>query len=175
MTTPSDVAFSPAVKRQQELHGSRDGYARMEEKGGWRTSVDAFLEDFIARSDSFYLATASSQGQPYVQHRGGPPGFLKILGPRTLAFADYAGNRQYISVGNLSENDKAQLFLMDYAQQRRVKIWGRARVSDEAAVLEKVTDTSYGARVERAIVFEIDAWDRNCPQHIRPRPTAEAS
>ena len=175
----SDIAFSPAVKAVQEGKGSRRGYARMEEKGGWKGTVDDELAAFLARRDSFYLATVSAAVQPYVQHRGGPPGFLKIIDDKTLAFADYTGNRQYITVGNLSENDKAQIFLMDYANQRRVKIWGRARVVEgDADLMARLTkagadaaDAPAGGSPELAIVFDVHAWDINCPQHITPRFT----
>ncbi len=168
----SDVAFSPAVKAAQSRLGSRGGYARMEQKGGWRNTITEELAQFIAERDSFYIATASADGQPYIQHRGGPKGFLKVLDERTLGFADFAGNRQYISLGNLSENDRAQLFLMDYAGRRRIKIWGRARVvEDDPALLDRLIDPAYKARPERAFVFEVEAWDVNCPQHITPRYT----
>ena len=168
----SDVAFSPAAKAAQSRLGSRGGYARMEGKGGWRDTITDELADFIAERDSFYIATASADGQPYIQHHGGPKGFLKVLGERTLGFADFAGNRQYISLGNLSENDRAQLFLMDYAGRRRIKVWGRARVvEDDPALVERLIDPGSEARPERAFVFEIEAWDVNCPQHITPRYT----
>ncbi len=168
----SDVAFSPAVKAAQSRLGSRGGYARMEQKGGWRDTITPELAQFIAQRDSFYIATASADGQPYIQHRGGPKGFLKVLDERRLGFADFAGNRQYISLGNLSENDRAQLFLMDYAGRRRIKIWGRARVvEDDPALLDRLVDPGYEARPERAFVFEVEAWDVNCPQHITPRYT----
>jgi predicted pyridoxine 5'-phosphate oxidase superfamily flavin-nucleotide-binding protein len=166
----SDIAFTPAVKAAQERLGSRDGYARMEEKGGWRDRVSEDLAAFISQRDSFYLATASAEGQPYIQHRGGPPGFLAVLDDKTLAFADFSGNRQYISTGNLSENDRAYFFLMDYPNRRRIKIWGTARVvEDDPALLEKLMAPGYEARPERAILFTIEAWDMNCPQHITPR------
>jgi predicted pyridoxine 5'-phosphate oxidase superfamily flavin-nucleotide-binding protein len=170
----SDVAFTPAVKAWQERRGSRKAYARMEAKGGWRSEVTPELADFLAERESFYLATASAEGQPYVQHRGGPKGFLKMLDARRLAFADFGGNKQYISAGNLSENDRAQIFLMDYAGRRRIKVWGRARVvEDDPALLERLADPVYKAKPERAIVFDIEAWDVNCPQHILPRYTEE--
>lgn len=173
-TAISDIAFTPAVKALQERKGSRRGYARMEERGGWSDRIDDNLEAFIAERDSFYLGTASADGRPYIQHRGGPKGFLKVLDPSTLAFADYAGNRQYISMGNLSENDRAYIFLMDYPNRRRVKIWGRAEVvEDDPALLEQLVDPEYEARPERAFVFHVEAWDTNCPQHIRPRFTKE--
>ena len=168
----SDVAFTPAVKAWQERMGSRRDYARMEEKGGWRTSVTPDLAAFLAERDSIYLATASADGQPYIQHRGGPKGFLKVLGERTLGFADLAGNKQYISAGNLSENDRAHIFLMDYANRQRIKIWGRARVVEaDPELLGKLADPGYEGRPERAIVFDIEAWDANCPQHITRRYT----
>jgi predicted pyridoxine 5'-phosphate oxidase superfamily flavin-nucleotide-binding protein len=168
----SDIAFTPAVKAAQERLGSRPGYARMEEKGGWSDRVTPDLAAFIAERDSFYMATANAEGQPYIQHRGGPPGFLKVVDEHTLAFADFSGNRQYISIGNLSENDKAFLFLMDYAGRRRIKIWGRARfVEDDAELLGRLADNAYDARPERALVFTVEAWDVNCPQHITPRFT----
>ncbi len=169
----SDIAFTPAVKAEQERLGSRKAYARMEQKGGWNDTVTDKLADFLAARDSLYLATASADGQPYIQHRGGPPGFIKVLDEKTLAFADFSGNRQYISTGNLSENDRAHIFLMDYPDRRRFKLWGRARVvEDDPALLERLADPDYGAVPERAIVFEIVAWDWNCPQHITPRYSA---
>ncbi len=170
----SDIAFTPAVKTAQEHRGSRAAYARMEQKGGWRDRVTPELAQFLGERDSFYLATATADGQPYIQHRGGPPGFLAVLDERTLAFADFGGNRQYITAGNLSENDKAYLFLMDYANRRRIKIWGRARVvEDDPNLLTRLSDPAYKARPERAILFHIEAWDVNCPQHI-PRRFTEA-
>ncbi|HEX6265706.1 MAG TPA: pyridoxamine 5'-phosphate oxidase family protein [Burkholderiales bacterium] len=156
MSRPSqpttDVAFTPSVKALQEKAGSRRAYARLEAKGGWPSEVDPQLAAFIAERDSLYFATASSDGQPYVQHRGGPPGFLKVLDARTLAFEDLEGNRQYISAGNLADNPKAFIFLMDYENRRRIKLWGKARVDLQGG--------------KRTIVFEISAWDVNCPQHI---------
>jgi predicted pyridoxine 5'-phosphate oxidase superfamily flavin-nucleotide-binding protein len=163
----SDVAFSPAVKDVQTRRGSRQAYAKREEKGGFRTLVTADLAEFLAQATSFYLATASAAGQPYVQHRGGPPGFLVALDERTLAFADFRGNRQYITTGNLSENPRAQIFVMDYAHKQRVKIWGRARVvEDDPNLIARLFPAGYDARAEQAILFEIDAWDSNCNQHI---------
>ena len=163
----SDVAFTPAVKAVQARKGSRNAYARVEQNGGWRTEVDENLEGFLAGTDSFYLATASADGQPYIQHRGGPKGFVKILDKNTLAFADYSGNRQYITQGNFSENPKAHIFVMDYAHRRRVKIWGEARVvDDDPALLKSLMPVGYKARPEQVILFKISAWDTNCPQHI---------
>ena len=166
----SDVAFTPAVKSIQKRLGSRDSYHRMEAGGGWSSTITPELTQFIAQRDSFYLATASADGQPYIQHRGGPPGFLRVLDESTLAFADFSGNRQYISAGNLSENDQVALFLMDYPNRRRIKIWGRARViASDASLFEVLADETYAARPERAIVITVEAWDVNCPQHITPR------
>jgi uncharacterized protein len=163
----SDVAFSPAVKAAQSKRGSREHYARVEEKGGFRTAITEDLAAFLAEARSCYLATASADGQPYVQHRGGPPGFLRVLDERTLGFADFKGNRQYITTGNLAENERAYIFVMDYARLRRVKLWGRARVvEDDAALLARLWPEGYAARPEQAIVFEVEAWDTNCPQHI---------
>ena len=163
----SDIAFSPAVKAWQERAGSRAGYARMEEKGGWRDRVDDGLAEFIAERDSFYLATASADGQPYIQHRGGKKGFLKVIDETTLAFADFRGNKQFISSGNLSENPKAYIFLMDYPNRRRIKIWGTAEIiEDDVALLAELTDQDYKAVPERVMIFRITAWDVNCPQHI---------
>lgn len=138
----------------------------MEEKGNWSSTVTDDLATFLAERDSFYLGSASAEGQPYIQHRGGPSGFLKVIDKKTLAFADFSGNRQYISTGNFSENDRAFIFLMDYANRRRMKIWGRARISNDEAVLKQVVDPHYKGKPEQAMVFEIDAWDVNCPQHI---------
>lgn len=163
----SDVAFSPAVKSIQARKGSRKGYAQVEAHGGWRTEVDENLTAFLADINSLYFATASADGQPYIQHRGGPKGFVKILDKKTLAFADYSGNRQYITQGNLTENPKAHIFLMDYAHRRRVKIWGEARVvEDDPALLASLMPQGYKARPEQVILFTISAWDTNCPQHI---------
>src|SRR4051794_11896966 len=163
----SDVAFTPAVKAVQARKGSREAYARVEQNGGWRTEVDDDLAAFLAAQDSLFLATASADGQPYIQHRGGPKGFVKILDKNTIAFADYAGNRQYITQGNLSENPKAYIFVMDYAHRRRVKLWGEARViEDDPALTDALMPKGYRARPEQVIVFKIAAWDINCPQHI---------
>jgi predicted pyridoxine 5'-phosphate oxidase superfamily flavin-nucleotide-binding protein len=166
-TYSSDVAFSPAVKAIQARKGSREGYAHVEQKGGWRTEIDENLAAFLANANGFYLATASADGQPYIQHRGGPKGFIKVLDENTIAFTDYSGNRQYISQGNLSENPKAQIFVMDYAHRRRVKIWGEARViEDDPALARSLMPQGYRARPEQVILFKITAWDTNCPQHI---------
>lgn len=165
-TYASDVAFSPAVKAIQARKGSREAYARSEQRG-WRTEVDENLEAFLADANSFYFATASADGQPYIQHRGGPKGFLKVLDKQTLAFADYAGNQQFITQGNLSENPRAYIFVMDYAHRRRVKVWGEARVvEDDEALTTSLMPKGYRARPEQVILFKIAAWDTNCPQHI---------
>lgn len=168
MTASStDIAFTPAVKSVQTRRGSRDAYARLEAKGGWATTIDANLAAFIGDQRSFYLATASRDGQPYIQHRGGPPGFLRVLDERTLAFADFTGNRQYISTGNLAENPKAMIFLMDYAKRRRVKVWGTARVvENDPGLTAQLFPDAYRARAEAAILFTVETWDTNCPQHI---------
>ena len=166
-TYSSDVAFTPAVKVIQARKGSRDGYAHVEARGGWRTEIDEHLTTLLAEANSMYFATATADGQPYIQHRGGPKGFVKILDKNTLAFADFSGNRQYITLGNLSENPKAHIFLMDYAHRRRVKIWGEARVvDDDPALLRSLMPQGYKARPEQVILFRISAWDTNCPQHI---------
>jgi predicted pyridoxine 5'-phosphate oxidase superfamily flavin-nucleotide-binding protein len=167
---PSDVAFTPAVKAQQEQKGSRAKYARMENSYGWQTTVTDELTGFLASLDMFYLGTANAEGQPYIQYRGGSPGFLKVLDEHTLGFADFGGNRQYITLGNLSENPKAFIFLMDYANSQRVKLWGTAKVIEgDHALLEQLRDPEYPGKVERAIVFTLEAWDVNCPQHIHKR------
>jgi predicted pyridoxine 5'-phosphate oxidase superfamily flavin-nucleotide-binding protein len=163
----SDVAFTPTVKAIQARKGSREAYARVEQSGGWRSEVDDHLAKVLAEADSLFLATANADGQPYIQHRGGPKGFVKVLDKQTLAFADYKGNQQFISQGNLTENPKAQIFLMDYAHRRRIKIWGEARVvEDDPALLASLMPQGYRARPEQVIVFNISAWDTNCPQHI---------
>lgn len=168
--TPSDIAFTPAVKTVQKQEGSRDGYARMERDKGWETTVTPELADFLAPLDMFYLGTVNAEGQPYIQYRGGPPGFLKVVDEHTLGFADFGGNRQYITLGNLSENPKAFIFLMDYANQQRVKLWGTAKVVENAPeLLDQLRDPAYPGKVERAILFTLEAWDTNCSQHIHPR------
>jgi uncharacterized protein len=166
-TYSSDVAFTPAVKAIQTRKGSREGYAQVEQNGGWRTEIDENLAGFLAQTNSFYFATANGSGHPYIQHRGGPKGFVKIIDKNTIAFADYSGNRQYITQGNLSENPQAHIFVMDYAHRRRVKIWGEARVvDDDPALTSALMPKGYKARPEQVILFRISAWDTNCPQHI---------
>lgn len=167
---PSDVAFTPAVKAIQTEKGSRGTYARVEQGRGWRTTVTPELETFLAGLDMFYLGTANSAGQPYIQYRGGAPGFLKPIDEKTLGFADFGGNRQYITLGNLADNPQAFIFLMDYVRSRRIKLWGKARVVEEdPRLLERLRDDDYPGNVERAILFSLEAWDVNCPQHIHTR------
>jgi predicted pyridoxine 5'-phosphate oxidase superfamily flavin-nucleotide-binding protein len=163
----SDIAFTPSVKAIQTRLGSRKQYARMEEGEGWSDTITPDLAGFLGEVDSIYLATASEDGRPYIQHRGGPKGFLHVLDDRTLAFADFMGNRQYISLGNLAENNQAFLFLMDYATQTRIKMWGTAEViEDNPDLLKQLTDSQYKGRPERVIRFHVEAWDANCRQHI---------
>jgi predicted pyridoxine 5'-phosphate oxidase superfamily flavin-nucleotide-binding protein len=169
-TYSSDVAFTPTVKAVQARKGSRQAYARMEERGGWQTRITPDLAEFIGAQTSVFMATANSDGQPYIQHRGGPAGFLHVLDDRTIAFADFAGNRQYITQGNLADNPKAQLFLIDYVNRRRVKIWGEARVIEgDAELTARLMPQAYKARPEHVLRFTISAWDSNCPQHIPQR------
>ncbi len=163
----SDVAFTPTVKSIQARKGSRDGYASMEDRGSWQTRITADLAQFIQSQISVFFATANSEGQPYIQHRGGPAGFLHVLDERTIAFADFAGNRQYITQGNLADNAKAYLFLIDYRTRQRVKLWGEARVVEgDADLIGRLMPEGYRARPEQVILFTISAWDMNCPQHI---------
>jgi predicted pyridoxine 5'-phosphate oxidase superfamily flavin-nucleotide-binding protein len=169
----SDVAFTPTVKAIQTRKGSRGVYERQERRGSWSTRITPELQEFIHAQRSIFFATANRHGQPYIQHRGGPPGFLRVLDDRTLGFVDFDGNRQYISLGNLTDNPKAQLFLIDYEQRKRVKIWGTARVVEEgpklAELVAKLMPPGYKARVAQVILFEVSAWDANCPQHIPQR------
>jgi uncharacterized protein len=172
---PDEVMFSPAVRSEQTCRGSRDAYARRAAAGRFARELSADVMAFIAERDSAYLATASADGQPYVQHRGGPPGFLQILNDHTLAFLDYPGNKQFISIGHLAENDRAFLFLMDYANARRLKLWGRAQVSNDPEIIATLTLPAGSRRVEHAIVFTVLAWDWNCSQHIPRLVPAEAA
>ncbi len=166
----SDVAFTRAVKAVQERKGSRAIYARQEEMGSWKTRITSELKMFIEAQTSVFLATANAQGQPYIQHRGGPPGFLRVLDEATLGFVDFVGNRQYITLGNLAENPKAHLFLIDYAHRKRVKVWGEARVIEDDPVLTtQLMPKGYKARPSQVILFSVLAWDANCPQHIPQR------
>ena len=166
MSGPEDVLFSDAVKAEQARLGSRP----MFEGRDWKTEITDDLRQFLDVIDTFFFATASADGRPYIQHRGGPPGFLKTIGSRTLAFADFAGNRQYITLGHLKENDRAHIFILHFATQQRVKLWGRARVvENDLELMERLVDPAYKARPQRAIVFTLEAWDVNCTQHIVPR------
>lgn len=166
----SDVAFTPTVKALQTRKGSRAAYKRMEEKGSWHTQITPDLKAFIEAQMSVFLATVNAEGQPYIQHRGGPAGFLRVLDDHTIAFVDYAGNRQYITQGNLNDNAKAHLFLIDYAHRKRVKIWGEAGVIDgNDKLMGALMPEDYRARPEQVILFRVSAWDANCPQHIPQR------
>lgn len=167
---PSDIAFTPSVKALQARKGSRRAYGRMEERGSWKTRITPELAGFIAAQTSVFLASANSEGQPYIQHRGGPPGFLRVLDDVTIAFADFTGNRQFITQGNLADNPKAHLFLIDYARRERVKIWGEARVVEgDPELTSRLIPDDYKARAEQAILFSVSAWDANCRQHIPRR------
>lgn len=169
-TFTSDVAFTPTVKAIQTRKGSRHAYARMEQGGSWASAITPEIKAFIEGAISMYMATASSTGQPYIQHRGGPVGFLKVLDPHTIAFVDFTGNRQFISSGNLQDNPQAHLFLMDYANRQRIKIWGTARVIEgDLALTEKLMPADYKAQAEQIIVFSVTAWDANCTKHIPVR------
>ena len=166
MSGPEDVLFSDAVKAEQARLGSRP----MFEGRDWKTEITDDLRQFLGAIDTFFFATASADGRPYIQHRGGPPGFLMPIGTHTLAFADFAGNRQYITLGHLKENDRAHIFILHFATQQRVKLWGRARVvENDTELMERLVDPAYKARPQRAIVFTLEAWDVNCTQHIVPR------
>lgn len=168
MEKPEDVMFSPAVKAEQARLGSRQAF----EDRDWQTEITDDLRQFLAAIDTFFFATASADGRPYIQHRGGPAGFLKPIGSHMLAFADFAGNRQYITLGHLKENDRAHIFILHYATQQRLKLWGRARmIEDDAELMERLVDPSYKAKPQRAIAFRIEAWDINCRQHIVARYT----
>jgi predicted pyridoxine 5'-phosphate oxidase superfamily flavin-nucleotide-binding protein len=168
---PDDTLFSPMVKAVQTTRGSRAMFAKRAATGAWPpTVITPDLAAFIAAQTSVFLATASADVQPYIQHRGGPAGFLKVLDDTTIGFADFAGNRQYITLGNLAANAKAFLLLIDYAHRRRIKLWGRARVIEgDAALVAELMPDGYRARPEQAILFELAAWDANCPQHIPQR------
>lgn len=167
---PSDIAFTESVKAIQSRKGSRRAYANMEQGGGWKTEISEDLKAFIEAQISVFLATANKDGQPYIQHRGGPPGFLKVLDEKTIGFVDFNGNRQFISSGNLVDNPKFHLFLMDYANKQRVKIWGEAQiVESDDALVAKLMPPNYKARAEQVILLKIAAWDANCPQHIPQR------
>jgi uncharacterized protein len=163
----SDIVFSPAVKAVQSARGSRAIYARAEQPGNeWPTTIDDDLAAFIAAQTTCFLASASADGQPYIQHRGGPPGFLRVLDKHRIAWADFRGNRQYVTTGNLSENPRVCLFLIDYAHRARIKVWGTARVIEDAAFARTLAIPGYAAKVEQAIELTVTAWDANCQQHI---------
>ena len=166
----SDVAFTPTVKAIQTRKGSRRSYARQEEAGGWETEINEDLKTFIESQTSVFLATANGEGQPYIQHRGGPAGFLRVLDQHSIGFVDFAGNRQFITSGNLADNPKAYLFLIDYQNRQRIKIWGTARVVEgDDALVRQLMPPEYKARPEQVILFTVAAWDSNCPQHIPQR------
>jgi len=165
------IAFTDSVKEAQRRNGARANAERLEAHPAAHDALTPELARFIAERDSLFMATASRTGWPYVQHRGGPPGFLKVLDERTLAFADFSGNRQYLSVGNLAENDRVHLFLMDWAHARRLKIWGRAEIVEDARLVEALMPAGYEARAERVIRIRVEAWDMNCNQHITQRFT----
>lgn len=169
----AEIAFTPSVREVQESLGSRKAYAQMAQGEDRNQELGAQETAFIAARDSFYMASVSETGWPYVQHRGGPQGFLKVLAPKTIGFADYRGNRQYVSVGNLSQDDRVALILMDYPNRARLKVLGHARIvaADESKLLEALDTPRYGARVERGFVINVAAFDWNCPQHITPRFT----
>lgn len=171
---PSDLAFTPSVKAIQASMGSRDHYEEAVHHHGWQTSVNAELEAFLARTRSAFLATVNADGQPYIQHRGGPPGFLRVMDDQHIACADYAGNRQYISTGNLQDNAKIHLFLIDYERTARIKLWGTARmINDDPALAQQLMPSGYRARPERVLMIRVTVWDWNCPQHIPQRFEAE--
>ncbi|MEB3280055.1 MAG: pyridoxamine 5'-phosphate oxidase family protein [Lyngbya sp.] len=163
----AEIAFTPAVKAIQERYGSREMYNRMEENGPENDTLIPKVADFIQARDSFYIGTVNENGWPYIQFRGGPVGFLKILDEKTLGFADFGGNCQYLSIGNLSVNDRVFLFLMDYTNRRRLKIWGRAKIEyNNPNLIEQLRVPEYEATAERAFLIHVEAWDWNCPQHI---------
>ncbi len=170
------IAFTPAVTQAQQRYGSREQNARVEARGAPQDQLGPHEAAFIAERDSFFMATVSETGWPYIQHRGGPKGFLKVLDPQTLGFADYRGNRQYVSVGNLAGDDRVALILMDYVNGQRLKLFGRAttvETTEDRILLERLRDSSYRARVERGVLIRIEAFDWNCPLHITPRFTRE--
>jgi len=165
-----EIAFTPEVLAAQTQRGTRETYERYIANGPANDTITPKLEEFIAQLDGFYLGTVSSNGYPYIQFRGGPPGFLKVLDGRSLGFADFSGNVQYITVGNLSGNDRAFLFLMDYRHRKRVKVWGRAEyVEGDTALIDRLRISGYPAEIERAILFHVEAISENCPQHIPVR------
>ena len=166
----SDIAFTPTVKAIQSRKGSRRSYARMEENGSWETRIPDDLKAFIETQTSVFLGTVNAAGQPYIQHRGGPPGFLRVVDDKTIGFVDFAGNRQFITAGNLADNPQAFLFLIDYAHRQRVKIWGTARLLEgDAELMQRLMPQAYRARPEQVILFTVSTWSANCPQHIPQR------
>ncbi|MGF1458971.1 MAG: pyridoxamine 5'-phosphate oxidase family protein [Leptolyngbyaceae cyanobacterium] len=170
----TEIAFTPTVKATQARYGSRQAYARMEAHGTANNTLSPPMAEFIQARDGFYMGTVNSEGWPYVQFRGGPIGFLKVLDNQTLGFADFGGNAQYLSISNLADSDRVFLFLMDYANRRRLKIWGRATVEyDCLELLEQLHSPGYPAEPQRAIIIHVEAWDWNCPQHI-PHKYSEA-
>jgi uncharacterized protein len=172
----TELAFTKSVKAQQEKYGSRAAYAKMERGGEFRNKLTWQERGFIEARDSFYMSSVGENGWPYMQFRGGPKGFLKALDDKTLAYADFRGNGQYISTGNLKAKNKTVLFLMDYTKQQRLKIWAETQVvdaSDDPSLLKQLSDPDYTAKVERIVTFKVHAFDWNCPQHITPRFTAE--
>jgi predicted pyridoxine 5'-phosphate oxidase superfamily flavin-nucleotide-binding protein len=163
----SDIAFSASVKAEQTRRGSRSQFERMEQSGGWPSAVTGDLAAFLSTVRTAYIGTASADGQPYIQHRGGEPGFLKVIDEHTIGFADLAGNRQYITAGNLAENPRAFLFVMDYKRRIRIKLWGRARIVDnDDELLARLRPSAGNVNAERSLLFAVEAWDRNCSQHI---------
>lgn len=174
ISDPAHRVFPPSAREQQVRRGSRQLYAGRDRPGGFPIEVDDRLRAFLARSDSFFIASATADAKPYIQHRGGPKGFLMALDDRTLGFADFAGNRQYITIGRLAENDAVCVFLIDYARRARIKLWGRARyVEDDPALLARLSVAGYKAKVERAILIDVEVWDINCPQHIPQKFAAD--
>ena len=169
----AEIAFTPAVRREQERMGSRAGLEGLEKASDIPGHLGEREQAFIAERDSFYIATVSETGWPYIQHRGGPKGFLRIIDTTTVGFADFRGNRQYLSLGNLASNDRVSLFLMDYVKRSRLKMFGRARILDrDDPLLRQLTATEYRAIVERGFVITVEAFDWNCSQHITPRYAA---
>jgi len=167
----TEIVFTPAAQRAMATRGSAPAYAR-KIAGGFPDRVTPDLAGFLAELDTAFLGTVSAEGAPYIQHRGGPKGFIKVLDDKTLGFADFGGNRQYLTLSNLEGNDKAFLFLLDFANRQRIKVWGRARVvENDPKLMEKLVDPGYRARPERAILFTVEAWDMNCSQHITERYT----
>ena len=169
----TQIAFTPTVRAIQEQYGSREMYNRMESRGPDNDTLIPRVAEFIAARDSFYMGTVNDNGWPYIQFRGGPVGFLRVLDETTLGFADFGGNCQYLSIGNVADNDRTFLFLMDYAHRRRLKIWGRAQmVYDQPDLVAQLRVPGYEAEAQRAILIQVEAWDWNCPQHIPQKYSA---